>query len=591
MKLSKIYSNFPKKFRTVKFNEGLNVILGRIKDVKAREKDTHNLGKTLFAQVIDFCLLKKRDADLFLFKNEQFEEFVFFLEIETHSGEYVTVRRSVSEASKGAFKKHKTPDQDFSDLQEKKWDHWNLPFDTAKEVLDGILDLTVLKPWSFRQAVSYSLRSQRDYDEPFKLAKFAGSHSEWKPFLSHILGFNGKTVARGYELEEAISRLESEEKSLIARTSGVADPDQLRGQIEIVQQEVAGIEQELEKFDFSPEDKRLTRELVSQIDARIVQLNETRYSMSSDKAKIQSALGVHLSIDLKTLKKIFEDSKIYFGDQVKKDFDALEKFNKQLADERDEYLQKDLEELEAQMVEIDGELATLNERRAAALASLTDNESLSKYKRHTKQLVGRQADLETLRRTENVLGELADKRKEIKAKKKELETVSAALEKAVTKQPERYKNIRHFFDQIVKKVVDKHGNLYSRVNAKGHLEFDVEVLDDAAKPTSAGQGFSYGRLLCIAFDLAIMHAYIQESFPHFVFHDGLLETLDDRKKLNLIDVSRDYCKLGVQHIVTVIESELPRMSNGRKFAFTADETILVLTDEGDTGRLFKMPSW
>jgi uncharacterized protein YydD (DUF2326 family) len=190
-----------------------------------------------------------------------------------------------------------------------------------------------------------------------------------------------------------------------------------------------------------------------------------------------------------------------------------------------------------------------------------------------------------------VLGELTEKRKEIKTKKKELEAVSAALEEAVAKQPDRYKHIRHYFDAIVKKVVNRHGNLYARVNTKGHLEFDVEVLDDAAKPTSAGQGFSYGRLLCIAFDLAIMRAYVTDPFPHFVFHDGLLETLDDRKKLNLIDVSREYCKLGIQHIVTVIESELPRMSNGKAFAFTADETILVLTDEGASGRLFKMPSW
>lgn len=591
MKLSKIYSNFPKLFQTVKFNEGLNVVLGHVIHAKVRDKDTHNLGKTLFAEVIDFCLLKKRDADSFLFKQPQFEDFVFYLEIRTHTGEYVTVRRSVNEPSKGAFKKHAKKNQDFSELDEKFWDHWNLPFESSKEVLDGILDLTVLKPWSFRQAVSYSLRSQRDYDEPFKLAKFAGSHSEWKPFLSHILGFDGKAVARGYELEEAISKLEGHEKSLIARASGVADSDQLRGQIEIVQQEVSAIEQELEKFDFSPEDKRVTRDLVADIDGRIVDLNEERYSLESDKAKIESALGVRLSIDMKSLKKIFEESKIYFGDQVKKDFDALEKFNRQLAEERDEYLQKDLEELEARLVVIEGELSTLNEQRSTSIASLTDTESLSKYKRLTKQLVGRQTDLETLKQVESLLAELAETRKEIKNKKKELENVSASLESAVDDQPERYKEIRQFFDQIVKKVVDKHGNLFSRVNTKGHLEFEVETLDDAAKPTSAGKGFSYGRLLCIAFDLAIMRAYIAEPFPHFVFHDGFLETLDDRKKLNLIDVSREYCKLGIQHIVTVIESELPRLSSGRKFAFTETETILTLTDAGDSGRLFKMPAW
>jgi uncharacterized protein YydD (DUF2326 family) len=37
------------------------------------------------------------------------------------------------------------------------------------------------------------------------------------------------------------------------------------------------------------------------------------------------------------------------------------------------------------------------------------------------------------------------------------------------------------------------------------------------------------------------------------YHDGVLETLDDRKKLNLIDVIRDYAGHGVQHVVTAID--------------------------------------
>jgi uncharacterized protein YydD (DUF2326 family) len=85
--------------------------------------------------------------------------------------------------------------------------------------------------------------------------------------------------------------------------------------------------------------------------------------------------------------------------------------------------------------------------------------------------------------------------------------------------------------------------------------------------------------------------YIDEPFPHFVFHDGFLETLDDRTQLNLIEVSRNYCKLGIQHIVTVIESELPDLAGGKKFAFQPDEVILTLSDVGDIGRLFKMPPW
>jgi len=405
------------------------------------------------------------------------------------------------------------------------------------------------------------------------------------------LGFDGQLVSRGYSLEDELVALERDEKQLIAKASGIADVDQLRGQLEIVEQEAKTIEDELDRFDFSPEDKRVTRDLVSNIDSRIVHLNEDRYSLQSERLKIQRALGVRLSIDLKALQKIFGEAKIYFGDQVKKDFSSLERFNKQLAEERDEYLQKDLEEIEAQLIAINTELDTLNSERAKAIASLTDVESLSKYKRLSKQLIARQAHLETLRRLQDVLTELGSKRNQIKSKRNELQGVTNALEESVNNPPKRYQTIRGFFDQIVKKVIDRHANLFSRVNSLGHLEFNIDILDDVAQPTSAGEGFSYGRLLCIAFDLAIMRAYISESFPHFVYHDGFLETLDDRKKLNLIEAVREYCRIGVQHIITVIESELPRTATGKKFAFSDDEIILTLTDEGDRGRLFKMPAW
>jgi uncharacterized protein YydD (DUF2326 family) len=294
-----------------------------------------------------------------------------------------------------------------------------------------------------------------------------------------------------------------------------------------VEQDVRTVEEELEEFDFSPADERETRSLVSEIDNRIVQLNETRYSLLSDKARIDSALGIKLSINLKALEKLFKESQVYFSDQVVKDYKALEKFNKELAEERDEYLRKDLEEIDTELSQVNTELADLNGRRSAALASLADPESLSKYKRLTKQLVNRQADLETLKRLEGVLEELATKRTEIRDKKSGLEKLRATLEKSIKTPSALYKSIRSYFDQIVFKVIDRHANLFSRVNKENHLEFEVDILDKSAKPSSAGEGFSYGRLLCIAFDLAIMRAYISKPFPHFVFHDGLLETLDD----------------------------------------------------------------
>lgn len=141
------------------------------------------------------------------------------------------------------------------------------------------------------------------------------------------------------------------------------------------------------------------------------------------------------------------------------------------------------------------------------------------------------------------------------------------------------------------RVIGYHANLYIRFNDSGHIEFGVGLVDAGWEPTKAGEGFSYTRLMCVAFDMALMRTHLPDAYPHFIYHDGVLETLDDRKKLNLIDVIRDYAARGVQHVVTAIDSELPVDATGERFKFADDEVVLRLHDEGDDGRLFKMASW
>jgi uncharacterized protein YydD (DUF2326 family) len=97
MIFSKIYSNRPEIFPPIRFRRGLNVILARVRDRKDTTKDSHNLGKTLLIDLLDFCLLCQPDADFFLKKHtDRFSGFVFFLELELHDGGFVTIRRGVS---------------------------------------------------------------------------------------------------------------------------------------------------------------------------------------------------------------------------------------------------------------------------------------------------------------------------------------------------------------------------------------------------------------------------------------------------------------------------------------------------------------
>jgi uncharacterized protein YydD (DUF2326 family) len=76
-----------------------------------------------------------------------------------------------------------------------------------------------------------------------------------------------------------------------------------------------------------------------------------------------------------------------------------------------------------------------------------------------------------------------------------------------------------------------------------------------------------------------------------VYHDGFFESLDTRKKENLLAVIREYATLGIQSVVTLIDSDLPPRDEKDGPVFKAEEVVLTLHDENQQGRLFKMKSW
>ena len=78
------------------------------------------------------------------------------------------------------------------------------------------------------------------------------------------------------------------------------------------------------------------------------------------------------------------------------------------------------------------------------------------------------------------------------------------------------------------------------------------------------------------------------KFYRFAYHDGIFEGLDNRRKVSLLNMIRDACgKFGIQYILTVIDSDLPRDQSDQKLLFAEDEIVRYLNDGGDNGRLFK----
>ena len=154
-----------------------------------------------------------------------------------------------------------------------------------------------------------------------------------------------------------------------------------------------------------------------------------------------------------------------------------------------------------------------------------------------------------------------------------------------------FSEIRLFFNEIVEEVINRKALLSVSPNQQGHLEFKAEIMDEAGNATSADMGHTYRKLLCIAFDMALLRAHFDEKFPRFVYHDGGFESLDDRKKENLLAILRQYADLGIQSVITLIDSDMPAGSKDSPPLFDDREIVLRLHDENKHGRLFKMPAW
>ena len=598
MKLSRLYSNKPEAFEPVEFVQGLNVVMAEIRLPENRNKDTHNLGKTTLGRLLDFCFLARRDPRFFLFKHlELFQAFVFYLEIELEDASFVTIRRGVEEATKISFKRHEAGHQDLSIFPLGQWDHQDMPFDRARDLLDGLLDWRALKPWTFRKGLGYLLRSQDDFGDIFHLRKFAAAHSDWKPFLAHVLGFDAQLVARHYEKEKQLA-----EKQAIAQTiktelgGSIEDISKIEGILLLKQKEAEKKQKLLDAVDFRAHDKDSTKQLVDDVDERIATLNAERYSLQRNRKKILASLEEdQILFNPEEAHRLFEEAGVLFRGQIKKDFQQLIAFNRAITDERRGYLQEERADVEAKLKHINADLNALGKKRSDMLSFLSGTDIFGKYKQVSDEMVTLRADITTLERQRGFLHRLQELRTELRALAEErghLQTeIEADVEKQNSNQGSLFSAIRLFFSEIVEEVIDRKALLSVSPNQAGHLEFKAEILDESGNASSADLGHTYRKLLCIAFDMAVLRMHLDDKFPRFVYHDGVFESLDDRKKEKLLTVIRQYAELGLQSIITLIDSDLPTRIDADEPVFAANEVVVTLHDEGEHGRLFKIDAW
>jgi uncharacterized protein YydD (DUF2326 family) len=595
MKLSKIYSNNEAVFNSIKFHEGLNVILGEIRLPGNIDKDSHNLGKSKLCELIDYCLLKEKSQDFFLFKHfDVFKDFIFFLEIVLNDGSYLTIRRSVESNTKVQLKIHEEINQDLNTLESSEWDYKDLGLDKSKLILDSILSLHAIEPWDYRTAINYALRSQEDFLDIFKLSNFLGRHINWKPYIGHTLGFNAKNLTKNYELVGLQGKTEDKLNDLVNEIGDILGDQEevLAGLYQNKKTAILELQSQMDEFNFDQLDSQTIDTLTDDIEAEISDLVKIKYYLSSKIKKLKDSIDrSKIKLNTNTTKKLFEEAGVLFPSQLKRSYDELITFNRKINIERKGFVSDKINSFRLELEEISIKLKELNDRKSSSLKILNTTDPMSKYKSMTAQLISKNVEfqqiekkLETSKKIKVLDNQLLNIRKD---RTETSGLIRADKDQVITTLDNTYDKIKTEFANFIKIVLGSKGQISTRQNKEGNLDFTAGFIDENGIETGESDGHSYKRLLCIGYDLAVIQAYSDQDFIKFLYHDGGLETLDSRKQLNFIKYIRDYPQEhGLQYILTAIDSELPD-----SFHFEDSEICLTLHDDGASGRLFKMPSW
>lgn len=585
MKLNKLYCN-DKNFKTVEFKDGLNVIVGY--GDKISENDSHNLGKTSVIILVDYMLLKDitntQSKEHFLMKKKEFfNNYEFYLEIAYDKDLYVTIKRSVKD-KRVSLKKHNLKYQNF--VEEKEWDFENITLKKAKKELENLLKYNTRS--EYRKFLKFILRTQEDY--AFKFKKNEAKDIQWKPYIMDMFGYNFKDFEELFKLK---MEKEDIEKQLSNYSSDYFEQlDEKKNVKEIYENKIIDLEKQIKNYDYYKIDSSVNDELVKKINNDISKLNRQKYNLTFDIEKIRESLRTNINtLDIEELEIIYKEAKIYFNELLKKDYESLVEFNRQISKERLENLKSLLETKEEELEKVDNILQDKNKEQKKYFEILEANKSVVKIIVHNNELNKYKVKYAELAKELEVMEKNIHTNQNLKDKMKKINDliIKTNLEIDANKNTLK-KLISDNFNEYTKNIFfDSEGKISVYYNKNGFPEMDMKLYSLAnGEVTAEDNGNNYNKHMKCCFDLAVILGYIQEKkrYFKFAFHDGSIESSDNKLKVLFLDLINRLCKeWDIQYITTAIYDEISDEDVFNKLK--EKNIILKLNDAEDySGTLF-----
>ena len=570
--LYKLSANKP-SFRDIVFSKGLNIVVAERTEASGNKASRNALGKTTFVEILDFCL----GAD-FTKKSKLYSpnllDWSFSLEMEL-AGYHFEVTRHINDAKKIYIHpfcknfplelKEQGDKQTYIDLEE-----WKLLLGKSLFDIDQMQHKKPNAPTA-RSILGYFIRKSGAYKEPFYTFKHQKA-VQWQINNAFVLNL---LWAKSLELHNL--QVENEKYSnLIATYKSIGNTTgKLNAQKIILSNEIDKLQKDIQNFNVLPEYKEI-QVVANTLTKKLQSLNN---QMIFNKKRLEEYNSIiseeDVSDDLQAITAMYKEVNIVFSETVLKSLEEVQKFNSVIIQNRKEFLQNEVRQLEREIFHLETSIKSYSEERSEKMKLLSAHGALEEYSILQEKLSKKVSELELLKQDLKKQQDAQEKIYTIKARK---DSIKYEINQDISIN-ENLKEEILIFNNNSMCLYDMYANLVVDTDKNGNYKFYISR-------EKSSEGIERMDIFC--YDLMLIEMY-RKNVPQgidFLIHDSTLyDAVDSRQRAKAIELANEKSNQhDFQYIFTINSDQLPLNDFSESFNYN-DYVVKYLTDKDISGSL------
>lgn len=576
MFLSRLTSSDP-RFKTLRFREGLNILVAERTDTSQQGDSRNSIGKTSVIKILRYLLGGDLPPE---FKASELTDHTFTatLALPAKDGDRddeVTVTRAVSPTTRVQVSGWSITGNS-TDIHVDEWREllshniFRIPSDATRPTA-GQLWSQLIRTF-FNNPIK-GHQSEADWESGVKIGFMLGLSPEILGKAGDVdrLTKQGKAI-RAAVREGAITHLSLDESAIRAQLATA------RRHRDRAQADLRGFKVDEQYADHQQEADKLSASIQKLNDEALALLRRSREIDEAIADEVETSEQDELTAKLS---RVYAEIGLVLPNTVSRRYDEVRAFHESVVRNRRSFLEQELNSIRTRLEAIHSERSSLDNQRSQIMLLLNETVALDTFLSLQRDLAKKESDVADLERRLEAANSISTISDTIKLRTAEL--VASVRTELNERNDSLVESISLFGELGAEIYTDREASLLISPTPKGLLGVEPRISGDASVGVRSVETF----ILDIVCAIAAIKA---GRAPRILVHDShLFDAIDGRQVASCLNIGARLAEQhNFQYIVTLNSDFLATVELQSDGAFDADPYILDtrLTDETDAGGLF-----